>query len=499
MGIVIRQSIITSLISYVGVIIGYFNLVYLFPKYLDLDQVGLLRTIQDTAMLFAPFAVFGLGQSIIKFFPRHSADQKKSNQFITFIITLSFLTFTLFLGFFFIFQNQIMSFLKENAGELIKYQDLILSFTFFLVILTLLEQYSRSLLQIALPSFLREVGIRVFQAILVFMFVFNYLSFQQFIHGSVWIYFIIVVILLLFLTFKGNYRPDFRFREIPSSATKEIAIFSILSFIGTSSMILIGKMDSVMVTVMLGFKANAIYTTAFYMATVIEIPKRAITTTASPLIAKAFAKNNLAEISSIYRKTSINQFLIGSLLLIGIYANIENIFSIMPKGNQYSAGALVILIVGVGKLVDMVFGPSSEIIGLSRHYWFNLVVISFLAILIIVTNKLLIPVYGLNGAAYGSLISLVIYNVAKFIFIYFKFKIQPFDFSTIKVVIISLSVLLVNYLIPKAEYVMLDIIIRSTIITLLYGILIMKWNVSAEVNQVMGKFSEFVKDYFSRK
>ena len=83
MGIVVRQSIYSSIISYVGVVIGYVNLLYLYPKYLLPEQIGLFRTIQDAAILFTPFAQFGLTQSIFRFYPQLVKDQKSSHTFIT--------------------------------------------------------------------------------------------------------------------------------------------------------------------------------------------------------------------------------------------------------------------------------------------------------------------------------------------------------------------------------------------------------------------------------
>ena len=46
MGIVIRQSIITTIISYCGVVIGYVNLLYFYPKFLSQADVALFRIIK---------------------------------------------------------------------------------------------------------------------------------------------------------------------------------------------------------------------------------------------------------------------------------------------------------------------------------------------------------------------------------------------------------------------------------------------------------------------
>jgi O-antigen/teichoic acid export membrane protein len=484
MGVVIRQSILTSIISYVGVVIGYINLLYLYPKFLEPEQIGLLRTIQDAALLFTPFAIFGLGQSIIKFFPHFSTQEKRSANFITLILTLALVCYGLFFIAFMAFREFFISFFEKNAPNIIQYTPLILWLTFFLLFITLLEQYSRSLLNIAFPSFLREVGIRLLQGILVSFYFLGWISFEKFLLISVVLWMVLLIVLALYLIRQRQLKLNFDYRSFPRVKLKEILTFSALSFVGTSAMILIGKMDSVMVSGMLGLAANAIYTTAFYMATVIEIPRRAITTTASPLIARAFEKNDLQEVRSIYRKTAINQFIIGALLLIGIWANLPNLFRLMPRGEYYQAGAFVVTIVGCGKLLDMVFGPSSEIIGLSKHYWFNLVVITLLAGIVIVANALLIPALGLEGAAYGTVLALTVYNLSKFIFIYAKFGLQPFSLDTFKVLLIAIGTALLNLALPSLEHPVPDIIYRSFILTLVFGGVIVLTRSSKEVNSV---------------
>ena len=46
-----------------------------------------------------------------------------------------------------------------------------------------------------------------------------------------------------------------------------------------------------MVTGMLGLTETAIYTTAFYIAVLIELPKRAIAQIGMPVISRAFKEN----------------------------------------------------------------------------------------------------------------------------------------------------------------------------------------------------------------
>lgn len=484
MGIVIRQSIISTIISYCGVAIGYVNLLYLYPKFLDPEQVGLLRTIQDAAILFTPFAQFGLAQSMVRYFPRLVSSKESSGSFITLMLLLATAGFGVFLIAFKIFEGPILLYFEDHAREIISYSSLILWLTFILLIVAILEAYSRSLIKNTVPNLLREVVARLLLAIFVLLYFTGYFSFHSFIISTAVAYLICLIVLIIYLWVQGELKIDFSFQGLDKAALPGLFKYSILSFAGTAGLIIVGKVDSIMVAGMLGFAANAVYTLAFYMATVIEVPKRALSQVAMPLIARAFEKKDMAEINSIYKKTAINQFIIGALILIGVWANLDNIFQMMPKGDIYAAGKWVVVLVGFGKLMDMTFGPSSEIIVLSKYYAFNIILILALAASVITLNNTLIPMYDINGAAIGAALALVLFNLIKFIFIWAVLKIQPFSWATVKVLGIVMLTLGLNYLIPQLDNVFFDIILRSGMITLFYSVLILVSKASPDGNKV---------------
>lgn len=487
MGIVFRQSAITTVISYCGVVIGYINLLYLYPKFLDPGQIGLMRTIQDAAILFTPFAQFGLAQSILRYYPRMVSTPESSGSFIRLMLLLALAGFGLFFIFFKLFESSILSYFEANASELIGYSTLVLWLTLILLIIAILEAYSRSLLQTIVPNLLREIVARLLLAILVTLYFLNYLSFNQFIVSTALAYLLCLLILITYLTLQGQLKINVGSQHLDKAEIPGLLKYSLLSFAGMAGLIIIGKVDSIMVSGLLGLAANAIYTTAFYMATVIEIPKRALTQIAMPLISRAFEKNDFEDIKTIYQKTSINQFIVGGLLLIGIWANLPALFALMPKGEIYQAGQYVVLIIGLGKLIDMLFGPSSEIIVLSKYYGFNIILIILLAGTIIVANNMLIPTYGIDGAALGSAFALILFNLVKYLFIWFKLKMQPFSKATLIVLGIVLTTVGTNYLIPQFENIFIDITIRSIVITLFYAFLVIVSKASPDGNKVFQK------------
>lgn len=374
---------------------------------------------------------------------------------------------------------------EDNAAQLIQYTSIVIGSTLLLVLIAVLEAFSRSLLKTVIPNLLREVVSRLLLSILVLLYFSQILTFDQFIMGSLISYLIWLVVLISYLWLKGELTFNTSFTSLDRRHLPDLLQFSLLSFAGMAGMILVGKLDSIMVSAMLDFAANAIYTTAFYMATVIEIPKRALSQLAMPLISRAFERGDTSEIASIYKKTSINQMIVGFLLLIGVWINLDNVFALMPNGDSYQVGKWVVIIVGGGKLMDMIFGPSSEIIVLSRYYAFNIVMILLLAVVVVVSNNILIPQMGIEGAAWGSALALTVFNVVKFFFIYWKVGVQPFQPKTVLVMVIGGISFLFNYLIPKLDILVLDIILRSSLVTILFSVLIYFSKCSPEANQVL--------------
>jgi hypothetical protein len=91
-------------------------------------------------------------------------------------------------------------------------------------------------------------------------------------------------------------------------------------------------------------------------------------------------------------------------------------------------------------------------------------------------------VFGITGAAIGSALALFLFNLIKYGFIWWKFKLQPFSVATLKVLGIAFIVIGMNTLLPALRNVFADMAYRSCLITLIYGSLIVLSSSSSEVN-----------------
>jgi O-antigen/teichoic acid export membrane protein len=70
MGIIVRQGIKNNIITYIGVLIGFFNILVLQPKVLTPEEFGLLRLLYSVSALFISLYPLGLTAFTIKYFPK---------------------------------------------------------------------------------------------------------------------------------------------------------------------------------------------------------------------------------------------------------------------------------------------------------------------------------------------------------------------------------------------------------------------------------------------
>ena len=228
-------------------------------------------------------------------------------------------------------------------------------------------------------------------------------------------------------------------------------------------------MDAVMITGLLGEVSTGLYFNILVMAAVIDIPGQAIGKIAGPIISKSFNDNNHEEIQSIYIKGSINSLIVGMLIFLGIWFNLDSIISLSSKPEAFVGATQIFLFLGIAKLIDGLTGINTHILLYSSYYKYNLLFLVFLGMLNVFLNIVLIKQYDIAGAAIATLISLTLYNIAKFLFIKVKLGFSPFDINTIKVIVIGIAVFVIMSVFPSFVYSsMVSIFIKSTIIFILF-------------------------------
>ncbi|TNF40223.1 MAG: polysaccharide biosynthesis protein, partial [Cytophagales bacterium] len=238
--------------------------------------------------------------------------------------------------------------------------------------------------------------------------------------------------------------------------------------------------DSIMVSAMVGLEANAIYSIAFYMALVIELPRRAVSQVAMPVVAEHFAKDRIGEINQLYRQISNRQLYICLLIFALIWGNIDQIYHFVPNREIYQAGKWVVFYIALGKIFDVGFSINSEILVFSKYYRFNLVLTIAMSVLIIGVNYWLIPIYGIDGAAIGSALVMLIFNGIKYGYLKWKLSLDPFSWDTLRILFIGAMVLSLGRYSTDGLGPIANLILKSVFILGIYGVMSMALNVGKD-------------------
>jgi O-antigen/teichoic acid export membrane protein len=493
MGIVAKQSIYNSLASYLGILIGAINTIVLFPNVFSADEFGLTRVLGAASIMIASFGSFGMPNVTLKFFPFFRDKEKKHNGFLFFILCVPLIGYAILMGLSFFFKDDIVSHYSKTSSLFKDYFNYIALLTIYLVYFHIFDAYLRALYKTVIYVFLQNVVLRFLWMILIILYYFKYLDFDQFMFYYVNAYALLLLIMLVYTVYIKEFFVSPSFKKFDKKKVKEMAIFGLFVILGASSGLVSGAIDSLMIGALTenGLAQVGYYSIALYIGIMIMIPYGSITRIATPIISEAWNNNDTKKIDKIYKQTSTNLMLIGTLLFLGIWLNADNIFQMLPK--EYVVAKYVLLFLCIAKLFDVATGVNATIIQFSKFFKLMLYFNVLLIVLLIGTNFLLIPKYGIEGAAVATLISIVIVNSIRLIIIKVKMGILPFTIKSIYIPVIGIITYVIVYFIPPVEWFVLDIIIRSVIITSVFVPAMYLLKVSDEFNGLIDKTLRVIK------
>ena len=471
--------------TYTGISLGFLLTIFLYPHILDPDQYGLTRVLISAAIISSQFAHLGFNKLVIRYFPFFkSADPNRHGLlFWGFVIPMA--GFLLFVALYLLGSDLLIGFYSDQSPLFVNYYLWVIPLTLFVLYFEVLNNYLRSLRDSITGSFVNEVSQRLLVIFILITYFFGWITFPQFVILFVLSYGSQPLLIILQIWRKDEFKITPNLDILKKPLIKGMANYGLYSLLGGLTTILVWNVDVMMLGSMAGLEATAIYAIAFYIASVITVPQRSIEKIATPLLAD-FIKNKMwDEVLSIYRKTSLNQLILGLLIFGLIWVNIDSLFLLLP--DVYSAGKWVVFIVGIGKLIEMVTGANGIIMINSKHYRVSFYTNIVLVVLTIAANYLLIPLYGIEGAAIASAFALLVYNGVKYLYLWLRMNLQPFAGSTLVVMILGTASIYISYSVLQFDSLWLDIPVKSIFFLMMFMGPILFLNLSPDLNRLLSK------------
>jgi O-antigen/teichoic acid export membrane protein len=440
--------------------------------------------------------MLGMGGVTSRLFPYFRDPGKGHNGFLFISSIVQLAGFLIFIVFYYLYKDTLVETNIEKSKLFADYVYLLVPLTFFSLIFNFLDTYNKVLYNAVLGTFLQEFFQRFLILSSVVLYIFNILTFNQLVIAFTVAVCVKGVILFIYLLLKGEISLHPKHGFIDKKLKKEIIDVALFSIIGGLGSMIVFNIDKIVVNQMLDLENAGVYTIAFYFGTLVIIPSRPLLKISGTLIADAWYRNDIGQIRNIYYKSCINQFIIGGFLFLGIWANIDNILIIL--GEDYLQSKWVIFFIGLGYLIDMITGANAQVIAFSRHYRISLLFIVILIVIVLSLLSVLIPLWGITGAAIAIAGGLFLNNLMRYLFLYRKYRLQPFDSRFIVAGLFYMAVFFLTKLIPQKE-LYTDLFLRNMVIVAVTALFFWFVPLSDDLTTIKNSLVAYLRQLLAKK
>ncbi len=480
MGIVVNQSIKNTVVTYFGFAIGAVNALFLYTNFLGKMHYGITAFVLSAANILMPLMAFGVHNTLVRFYSRCRSEEERE-EFLSFMLWMPLILILPIIAVCGFFYEDISFFVIRENPEVKPFLWLIPAVGICMGYFEVFYAWVKVHMQSVYGNFISEVLVRVCVMFLLFSVHWGWIDKDTFLYCTAGAYGLQLLAMFAYALYVKT--PKLHL-GLPHNV-KDIFGYSFFIILSGSVGVLLLDFDKVMIPAYKDVSNNALYSVAIFIATVIAVPSRAMLQIIYPITAKLMSEGKMDELNDLYKKSAINLQVTGGLVMLGIFLNIHELYKLIPA--EYSGGVTVVFLIGLAKFSDLIVGNNNSIIINTQYYRAVLLFGLLLVVLMIALNMLLIPVYGITGAAIATLVSAVVYNSIKLLFIVKKMGLNPFSGNTLKSFGIIALVFVVFYFWDFGFHPIVNMMFKSVLITAIYGYLNYRWTISAEINQVIDK------------
>jgi O-antigen/teichoic acid export membrane protein len=220
----------------------------------------------------------------------------------------------------------------------------------------------------------------------------------------------------------------------PSFSFKSHLIISLPMILTSFIQLLNGRVDILMLGYFSDTGVAGIFGIAFKLSIITNFVIGAMKAIAMPKISELFWSNKRDELKRIVQFSTLFIFAFAFPVSLVLILFPEFILSLIDQ--EFTEGASVLRIFALMQLINAGSGMVAVFLNMSGNQVFFTRIVAITTTMNIVLNLILIPEYGMEGAAIATLLSTVTWNIVGVRYIYKKYHIQTFfnPFSVFKMV-----------------------------------------------------------------
>lgn len=227
------------------------------------------------------------------------------------------------------------------------------------------------------------------------------------------------------------YTAQRNFREMLSFSLPVYGTRLIKTFRGNIQTLLLGSFQAI--------TSVGLYSVASRVNMVGLMFHQAVATTSQPIVSGLYDQGKKEQLSRFYQTMTKWTFTVNLPIFLVLQLFPGTILAIF--GKEFVGGALALTILAWGNLIEAATGICGVVIdmtGRTKLKLLNVIVLSFVSIGL---NLILIPRYGIVGAAIASISATLVVNLLRVGQVYVLYRLQPYNLSFLKPVVAGLVAL----------------------------------------------------------
>jgi len=410
---IFKGSFVIFIFKILGAI-SLFSTYIMIPRYYGVEAFGIFNLIFALIMIGTVISRIGLDIYVIRIIPTIENEPKKVSLFLKSVLKILFITSLFITILTLLLSNTINQYLFKSIDASIYITILalmILPYTLFNV----LVEVFRGLDDIKTYSFFRNLSQNSSIALLLAISIFFSLN-----YNPVYILFTAITIIttsLIFVLYKFLKKRNISILE-KGHYNEKILKYSSPMFLTSSIMFLMGYVDSFMISFYLDEYQVGIYGACISLSMIITFIPMAIGGYISPKVSQAYANNEKQKVKDIF-KDSLKLIAITTIPIFLTILYFSDFF-LGLFGDAFTLARTTLLIVNIGFLSESLCGPVGFILNMTdnQHLFMKILMIALL--INIIFNAILIPIYGINGAAIALLLSMLFWTISSLVVLKIK-------------------------------------------------------------------------------
>lgn len=440
---------------------------------------------------FLSLSMLGLNNSALHFMPLYKKDCVERHRISSLVLVIPLLTSVIIIAMLMFFSQSISVHILNHPEYRTNFLLLVPSIL-FLGLQNNMLSLIRGSKRIKEQVYVKNIIIPISKLVLLLVFV---MAFRiQNIYSLIIPYYLYTLGVILFLYRRLKTYEILGPLSFSGPMAKRLLQFSIpLLFSGMVGLIS-GNIDKFMIGYYMDSSQVGIYRVARQFSDLTTIAYASLITTIPPVISELYHNKKTRELKELYI-LSTKWVSVFNLLFFGILLLLAPDLMRMV-GAEFVAGSSVLIIIGLGQIVNAMTGTADHINIMTGHPRYSLYTKLVVMGSNILLNGLLIPRYGITGAAIATMVAISLSSLLNLMFLYHHLKVQPFTKQYLYILgsMIS-SVFVLHLLMGMMDFhYLLRILLVSILYCLLYSIQIYFTLVNPEEKRIiLGLWHKIIK------